>query len=170
MTRKPSESTGKPWGARAKPVRDAVGNVSRWGSSPIRFPRLIRWILCLYGAEKVPFRLENIEAGARTMGHRFLAPGPFEVTDTGDYFKVLRKGKVILDPEERRTMIHKAVLEAAEDAGGKPIEDEGLLEEVTFLVEYPVVLRGQFEEKYLSLPWEVLITSMRSHQRRRRSG
>ena len=137
----------------------------RWGSSSLRFPRPIRWILCLFGSEVVPFNLEGIAAGRVTRGHRFMAPGPFEVEDVKDYFKVLRKGKIILDPEERRNLIRDAVLAAAREAGGNPVKEEGLLDEVVFLVEYPVVLRGGFEEKYLTLPQEVLTTSMRSHQR-----
>lgn len=137
----------------------------RWGSSTLRFARPIRWILCLFGSEVVPFDLEGIRAGRSTRGHRFMAPGPFEVKDARDYFKVLRKGKVILDPKERRETIREAVREAAAGAGGKPVGEEKLLEEVVYLVEYPVILRGEVDKKYLALPREVLVTSMRSHQR-----
>jgi len=137
----------------------------RWGSSPLRFARPIRWILCLFGSEVVPFNLDGIRAGRSTRGHRFMAPGPFEVKDAKDFFRVLRKGKVILEPEERREAIREAVREAAAEAGGKPVGEENLLEEVVYLVEYPVVLRGQIDKKYLALPREVLVTSMRSHQR-----
>ena len=137
----------------------------RWGYTTLRFPRPIRWILCLFGADVVSFNLEGIQAGRLMRGHRFMAPGPFEISDVKNYFRQIRKAKVILDPEERKSIIREGVLKAAAEVSGKPIEDEGLLDEVSYLVEYPVVLRGGFEKRYLSLPWEVLITSMRSHQR-----
>ena len=139
--------------------------MQRWGYLNLRFPRPIRWILCLYGSDIVPFSLEGIKSGRKMRGHRFMAPGPFEIKDVKDYFRQVKKARVVLDQEERRALIRDGVLEAARKVGGKPISDEGLLDEVTYLVEYPVIITGTFEDKYLSLPREVLITSMRSHQR-----
>ncbi|UCG38815.1 MAG: glycine--tRNA ligase subunit beta, partial [bacterium] len=137
----------------------------RWGYLSLRFPRPIRWMLCLFGSDVVPFELEGIRSGRMIRGHRFMAPGPFEIKDVKDYFVKVKKSKVILDQEQRRRMIMEGVQKAAEQVGGVPIKDEELLEEVTYLVEYPVIVTGTYEDRYLSLPREVLITSMRSHQR-----
>jgi len=139
--------------------------MQRWGYLSLRFPRPIRWILCLYGSDVVSFDLEGIKSGRLMRGHRFMAPGPFEIQDVNDYFQQVKKAKVVLDQAERRAIIKEGVAKAAEKVGGKPIPDEGLLDEVTYLVEYPVIVTGTYEERYLSLPREVLITSMRSHQR-----
>ena len=139
--------------------------MQRWGYLSLRFPRPIRWILCLYGSEVIRFDLEGIKSGRLMYGHRFMAPGPFEIGDTRDYFRQIKKAKVVLDQEERRVIIKEGVNKAAEKVGGKPIPDDSLLDEVTYLVEYPVIVTGTFEDRYLSLPREVLITSMRSHQR-----
>jgi glycyl-tRNA synthetase beta chain len=139
--------------------------MQRWGYTTLRFPRPIRWIMCLYGADVVPFGLEGLESGRSVRGHRFLAPGPFDVKDTGEYYKVIKDAKVVLDQEERRKIIREGLDKAAKGVKGQVIGNEELVEEVTYLVEYPVVLLGTFEDRYLSLPWEVLITSMSSHQR-----
>ena len=139
--------------------------MQRWGYLSLRFPRPIRWILCLYGSDVVSFELEGIKSGRLMHGHRFMAPGPFKIQDVKDYFGQVKKAKVVLDQDERRTIIVEGVAKAAEKVGGKPIPDESLVDEVTYLVEYPVIVTGTFEDRYLSLPREVLITSMRSHQR-----
>jgi glycyl-tRNA synthetase beta chain len=139
--------------------------MQRWGYLSLRFPRPVRWLLCLYGSDIVQFDLEGIKSGRLMHGHRFMAPGPFEVSDVKDYFRQVKKAKVVLDQEERRSIIEEGVVKAAEKVGGKPIDDQSLIDEVTYLVEYPVIVTGTFEDRYLSLPREVLITSMRSHQR-----
>ncbi|UCF29945.1 MAG: glycine--tRNA ligase subunit beta [bacterium] len=139
--------------------------MQRWGYLNLRFPRPIRWLLCLFGSDVVPFDLEGIESGRMMTGHRFMAPGPFEIKDVKDYFRQVKRARVVLDQDERKDIIRKGITKAAEEVGGKPIEDEALLDEVTYLVEFPVVLTGTYEKRYLSLPWEVLITSMSSHQR-----
>ncbi|MDF1536800.1 MAG: glycine--tRNA ligase subunit beta [bacterium] len=137
----------------------------RWGYMSLRFPRPIRWILCLFGSDVVDFDLEGIRSGRMMRGHRFMAPGPFEIRDTKDYFLQVRKAKVVLDQDERRGIISEGVRKAAEKVGGKAIPDNELINEVTYLVEYPVIVTGTYEDRYLALPREVLITSMRSHQR-----
>ena len=139
--------------------------MQRWGYLSLRFPRPIRWLLCLYGSDVIPFELEGIKSGRFMRGHRFMAPGPYEIKDVKDYFRQVKKAKVILDQDERRAIIEEGVMKAAEKVGGKPIKDQSLLDEVAYLVEYPVIVTGTFEDRYLSLPREVLITSMRSHQR-----
>ncbi len=139
--------------------------MQRWGYLNLRFPRPIRWLLCLLGDDVVKFDLEGIESGRLMYGHRFLAPGPFEIEAAGDYLKAVKKAKVVLDQEERKEIIRKGVADAAAEVNCVTVESDDLLEEVTYLVEYPVVLRGTYEEKYLSLPRDVLTTSMSSHQR-----
>jgi glycyl-tRNA synthetase beta chain len=113
----------------------------------------------------VPFELEGIKSGRLMHGHRFMAPGPFEIKDAKDYFRQVKKAKIVLDQDERRRIISEGVTKAAEKVGGKPIPDSDLIDEVTYLVEYPVIVTGTYEDRYLTLPREVLITSMRSHQR-----
>jgi glycyl-tRNA synthetase beta chain len=137
----------------------------RWSDLELRFARPIHWILALFDNEVIPFTLENIKSNHFTRGHRFLCPDPFAIKGLKDYLEGLRKACVIVDPEERREMIRKGVQEAAQQAGGKPLETKDLLEEITYLVEYPVAVSGNFAKEYLDLPREVLITAMQQHQR-----
>jgi len=137
----------------------------RWSDLELRFARPIHWILALFDKEVIPFTLENVKSNHLTRGHRFLYPDAFAVKGLQDYQAGLRKACVIVDPAERREMIRKGVQEAAGQAGGSPLEAEDLLEEITYLVEYPVAVSGSFDKKYLDLPREVLITAMQHHQR-----
>ena len=137
----------------------------RWGTSSLRFARPIHWIVALYGAEAIPFRLEGIGSGRQTFGHRFMAPGAIPLTQAGDYPERLRFGKVIVDPEERRSILTRELELQARKAGGRVLIDQQLLDEVTNLVEWPVPVTGQFEPDFLKLPTEVLVTSMKEHQR-----
>jgi glycyl-tRNA synthetase beta chain len=137
----------------------------RWSGLELRFARPIHWILALFNGEVVPFALEHITSGPLTRGHRFLHPEPFAVKGLTDYLKGLRKAFVIVDPGERKELIRRGVKEAAQQAGGRPLEAEDLLEEITYLVEYPVAGCGTFDKRYLDLPREVLITAMQHHQR-----
>jgi glycyl-tRNA synthetase beta chain len=137
----------------------------RWGSSTLRFARPIRWLVALHGKDVVELELEGLSAGRLTRGHRFLAPGPFAVKDAADFFRVMKRARVVVDQRERAELIRAGVLKAAKKLGGKPVDDEELLGVVANLVEYPVVLAGSFDRKYLALPREVLVTSMRSHQK-----
>jgi glycyl-tRNA synthetase beta chain len=136
----------------------------RWGDSPIRFARPIHWILCLFNGDIVPFWVGNIESKDISFGHRFMAPSPFKVQDFNSYIDHLRKAKVIVDPIERKEMIRKEIAEAVAGVSGKVLEDEDLLEEVNFLIEYPTSIVGTFDREFLDLPKEVLIASMRKHQ------
>ena len=137
----------------------------RWSDLELRFARPIHWILALFDKEVIPFTLENVKSNHLTRGHRFLYPDAFAVKGLQDYQAGLRKACVIVDPAERREMIRKGVQEAAGQAGGSPLEVAELLEEITYLVEYPVAVSGSFDKKYLDLPREVLITAMQHHQR-----
>lgn len=137
----------------------------RWGSSGLRFVRPIHWILALFDGEVIPFRLENIESGDGTYGHRFMNPGRLRVKGFSDYLKKLGQASVIVDPKERKAVIEKGIHEAGSRVSGKILVHQQLLEEVTYLVEYPVVVLGDFEKDFLNLPKEVIVHAMEDHQR-----
>lgn len=112
----------------------------------------------------IPFKILNIESGNVSQGHRFLGK-PVELKSADDYVKALRSEKVIVDATERKSMIRDQINDLAQKNNWKIVIDEDLLEEVNNLVEYPTVFAGSFDEKYLSVPDQVLITSMKDHQR-----
>lgn len=137
----------------------------RWGDLDVRFARPIHWIVALYGGSVVPFSFGNIISGAVSRGHRFMANTTFPVRDYAHYLEECERHFVIPDPERRKEIIRRETHRMAEAAGGRLLPDEGLLEEVTYLAEYPSVVAGSFPSEFLMVPKEVLITSMRSHQR-----
>ena len=137
----------------------------RWADLEIRFARPIHWILALYGGQIVPLTIGNIQSGATSFGHRFMSPAAFSVATRDEYLAQTRAHFVIADPEERKAIIRKETAKAAAAVGGAVLPNEELLEQVTFLTEYPTVVCGQFAEEYLELPREVLITTMISHQK-----
>ena len=137
----------------------------RWGSLEMRFARPIRWLLCLYGDNVVGFELAGLQSENHTFGHRFLSAGRLEVPGAGAYFDVMRKANVVVDVNERREDIRRQVIAVAKQEGGRADIDPELLDEVTNLVELPTALCGSFDEGYLEMPEEVLITPMREHQR-----
>jgi glycyl-tRNA synthetase beta chain len=124
----------------------------RWSDLELRFARPIHWILALFGSEVIPFTLGHLKSDSLTRGHRFLHPEPFTIKGLADYLEGLRQACVIVDPEERRELILREVQEAAGEAGGTPLENKELLEEITYLVEYPVAMSGGFDKEYLELP------------------
>ena len=136
-----------------------------WGSETITYARPIHWILARLGGEVLPFTVGDVTSDGMTYGHRFLAPQALEVEDAEDYVEALKKAWVIVDPQVRRAHLEKELAQAAAQVGGEVVPNPGLLEENSFLVEYPSVVCGNFEDKFLALPEEVLITSMREHQR-----
>ena len=137
----------------------------RWGSETITFARPIHWILARYGGAVIPFVVGDVTSGGATFGHRFLAPQAVEVADAQAYVSALKAASVIVDPAARGELLSEQLAQAAAGVGGEVVPNPGLLEENTFLVEYPSVVVGNFEDKFLALPDEVLITSMREHQR-----
>ena len=137
----------------------------RWADYDFRFARPIHWILALFGEDVVEFTIEDIKSDRLTHGHRFLAPQAITLESPEGYQERLRQAYVIVDHEERKRLIWEGVTQKAKEVGGVAMEDEDLLDEINFLVEYPVPLRGTFEEEYLALPKEVLITPMKEHQR-----
>ena len=140
-------------------------NSMRWGDLDFRFIRPIRWIVALYGTEVVPFTLANVTSGNTSRGHQTLSPQDFVISSPADYETACEKAYIIVDPVRRRSMITEQINEVAKAAGGTAEITPDLLEEVLYLVEYPTALSGAFEEKYLALPAETVITPMRDHQR-----
>ncbi|MFL2737954.1 MAG: glycine--tRNA ligase subunit beta [bacterium] len=137
----------------------------RWASYQMRFIRPIRWIVSLWNNTVVPLKLEMTEAGNETRGHRFLSSGKSLLKDAADYQQQLEKLNVMPDYEMRRESITSQISKLELEFGFVVELDEKLLTEVTNLVEWPTVLLGDFEEEFLDLPNEVLVTSMAVHQR-----
>lgn len=138
----------------------------RWGSGELRWVRPINRILCTFDGEVVPFEIEGIKAGNVTEGHRVLGRGPFTVRRWDDYSDVLRnKGFVVLDREERKEIILTEAKSLCFAQGLELVDDQGLLEEVAGLAEYPQVLMGEMDKAFLDLPPEVIRLSMRTHQK-----
>ena len=140
-------------------------NSMRWGDLDFRFIRPIRWLVALYGTEVVPFTLANVASGNTSRGHRTLAPADFVISSAADYETACEAAFIIADPVRRRALITEQITATAKAAGGTAEITPDLLEEVLYLVEYPTALSGSFEEKYLALPAEAVITPMRDHQR-----
>ncbi|MEL7564930.1 MAG: glycine--tRNA ligase subunit beta [Dehalobacterium sp.] len=137
----------------------------RWGDLEMRFARPLRWMVALFGSEVLDVEIEGLKAGRESRSHRFLGSGAIELAGPEQYIPKLKENYCIVDQEERKKLIWAQILDIAKVNGGQVEPDEQLLEEVTHLLEYPTALCGNFEEKYLALPQEVLITPMREHQR-----
>ncbi|MEA4926346.1 MAG: glycine--tRNA ligase subunit beta [Syntrophomonadaceae bacterium] len=137
----------------------------RWAYYQSKFGRPIRWLLAYYGDKLLPLQIENVSTQNYTMGHRFLSQGAIATQGIDDYFTRLRENYVIVDQQERKELIWQQVQQAAAAAGGKAMENEDLLEEISFLLEYPTAFYGEFSPSYLQVPPEVLTTSMIAHQR-----
>ncbi len=147
----------------------------RWGTSSqtpggLRWVRPLHSILCLFGPETeepqvIGFKVGELTAGNTTRGHRFLAPEPITVKRFDDYAEQLERAKVVLDAERRQQMIAADAQNLAFAQGYELVEDEGLLDEVANLVEWPVVLMGEFDEKFLDIPPEVVRLTIRENQK-----
>ncbi|MCA9774232.1 MAG: glycine--tRNA ligase subunit beta [Myxococcales bacterium] len=138
----------------------------RWGSHDLRFGRPVRWIVALLGEDVIRFELAGVVSASRSRGHRTLAPQEFEVRGFEEYAEYLEsKGFVVVSPERRRRRISDGLHRLAQLVGGRVVEAPDLLDEVVNLVEFPSVVVGDIEERFLELPREVLIAEMRDHQR-----
>jgi len=138
----------------------------RWGTGELRWVRPLQRILCVLDGEIVPFKVDGLASGNQTEGHRVHGRGPFTVTGWADYEKQLEgKGHVRLTRAARRALIEADATAICEAAGLELVEDIGLLEEVTGLAEWPVVVLGQMDPAFLELPPEVIKLSMRTHQK-----
>ena len=138
----------------------------RWGSSRIEFVRPVHWLVMLFGNEVIDATVLGIKAGRQSRGHRFHCDQLLEISSPTSYpSQLLEQGHVVADFSARREEIVEGVEAAAKQLGGQAVIDPGLLNEVTALVEKPVPLAGRFDEKFLSVPAEALISSMGEHQK-----
>ena len=136
----------------------------RWGARDLKYVRPIRWLVALFGEELVSLEVAGVKSGRVSRGHRFLG-AEVEISKPGEYVSKLAEQHVLVNPEERRAIIVEQIKRMEQEKGWNIPMDEGLLDEVVHLVEYPTALYGTFEEEFLTIPREVLVTSMREHQR-----
>jgi glycyl-tRNA synthetase beta chain len=137
----------------------------RWGSGSLRWVRPLQSILCIFDGEIVPFDVDGIMADNTTRGHRFMSPDQFSVSSFEDYEVKLKSAHVMLSADERVETIRTEARNLAFAKGLELIEDEALLAETAGLVEWPVVLMGEFDKSFLNVPPEVIITSIKAHQK-----
>ncbi len=136
----------------------------RWGPDQ-RFARPVRWLVALLGGDVLDMEFAGVKAGNETRGHRNWSPGPHRVRDVDDYLAVLESNYVLADPAARRVRILEETQRVAGECGGRLVVNESLLDEVTYLVEYPTVFAGRFADRFLELPRDVIVVAMKSHQR-----
>jgi glycyl-tRNA synthetase beta chain len=137
----------------------------RYPASTLRWVRPLTSLVCLFESEVVPLPLDRVPVGRTTRGHRFLSPGEICVTNAAEYLERLGKAHIVLDQEHRKEIIRTDLEAAAAGQGFVVKPDPALLDEVTGLVEFPVVLAGAIDAQYMALPPEVLATAMRTHQK-----
>ena len=137
----------------------------KWGELNITFARPIHSILALLGSQVVPFQLGNIKSGRTTFGHSFMHPSKIKISEPEEYVDKLRSVQVVVDMAERKQETAREIEAAAASVGGNILPDDELLDIVTNLVEYPVATAGRFDDAFLDIPREILITAMREHQK-----
>ncbi|MEE2878385.1 MAG: glycine--tRNA ligase subunit beta, partial [Pseudomonadota bacterium] len=138
----------------------------RWGRGELRWVRPLQRIVCVFDGKTVEFEIDGLVSGNETEGHRVHGRGPFEVSSFEQYKSVLQdKGSVVLSREDRRLLIEEQAHKVCVERGLELVEDKGLLEEVTGLAEWPVVILGDMDPDFLTLPGEVIQLSMRTHQK-----
>ena len=137
----------------------------RWGDGEAEFVRPVHWVVLLHGEDVIEATVMGVAADRMTRGHRSHAPDEIPIESPSKYLSTLKKAHVLADFSARRKKIVQGVDKAAKEAGGKPLDSDALYDEVTALTEWPVPLTGSFDEKYLSLPKEVVIATLTSHQR-----
>lgn len=142
-----------------------VAKRMRWGASRVEFVRPMHWLVMLYGADVVPAKLLDICSGRTSFGHRFHHPQAVELKQAQDYRAAMRNAHVIADFAERRTLIQQRVKELASAEGGVALMPSDLLDEVTALVEWPAPLVCSFEQRFLAVPQEALISTMQDNQK-----
>lgn len=158
------------WGAASMPKGASYGGIEGKGPEALRWVRPLQSIVCLFGPEHeetqvIPFVIDGITAGNITYGHRFHAPEAITVRRFDDYVASLEKAKVMLDADRRKDMILHDARDLAFANGLDLVEDEGLLEEVSGLVEWPHVLLGEFEKDYLEIPAEIIRLTIKTNQK-----
>ncbi|TDO84473.1 glycyl-tRNA synthetase beta chain [Halanaerobium saccharolyticum] len=135
----------------------------RWGSVQMEFIRPIKWLLVLFGSEKIDLEIAGVKSSNFSIGHRFLSEGQVEINKAKDYFSALESASIIVSQAKREKIIKQEIKEL--DLSAQPVIKDSLLAEVTDLIEFPTAFKGSFAEEYLELPAEVLITAMEKHQR-----
>ncbi len=158
------------WGAASMPKGARFGGTEGKGSESLRWVRPLQSIVCVFGPEHdetqvIPFEIDGLVAGNVTYGHRFHAPDAITVRRFDDYVRSLEKAKVMLDAERRKDVILHDARDVAFANGLELVEDEGLLEEVSGLVEWPHVLMGEFEQDYLEIPAEIIRLTIKTNQK-----
>ena len=138
----------------------------RWGASDAEFVRPVHWVVLLHGSKLIKTQVMGIETGALSQGHRFHADGDIRIAKADDYPDVLEtKGRVIADFDRRRELVKDGVTRAAKKIKGTIVDGESLYDEVAALVEWPVPILGSFDDEYLELPREVVVSTLTGHQR-----
>lgn len=137
----------------------------RWGDGTHRWVRPVHALVVLHGSRELRVPLFDVVGGRRSLGHRFLAPGGIDIPAAAVYEETLRRAKVLVDPEERRAALERRLREAATELGTEWVRDDALLDEVADLVEWPGVVAGRFDPAFLGLPRELLVTTLRHHQK-----
>ncbi|NOR90127.1 MAG: glycine--tRNA ligase subunit beta [Anaerolineales bacterium] len=151
-------------------IPDLIGSIRfeksmRWNQTQIAFSRPIRWLLALHGEHVVPCEYADLSTGRTTRLLRFQASENTTIQDAADYLRVMNESGILLDVDERRSRIQEEITLLAKEVGGEIVDDPNLLDEVTNLVEKPTAFRGAFDDDFLELPREVLISVMKKHQR-----
>ncbi len=137
----------------------------RWGSGREEFVRPVHWVVMLFGEEVIAAEILGITAGRHSRGHRFHCNQPIAITAPANYVGLLRAGHVLVDFDERRALIRDGIESLAQGIGGQAVIDSALLDEVTALNEWPVPLLGNFESRFLEVPAQALVSSMKAHQK-----
>lgn len=158
------------WGAASMPKGSSYHGIEGKGSESLKWVRPLQSIICTFGPETeepavIAFEIDGLVAGNTTSGHRFHAPEPFTVRRFDDYAEKLERAKVVLDAERRKEIILADARNLAFASGLELVEDEGLLEEVSGLVEWPVVLMGEFEEDFLAIPDDIIRLTIKTNQK-----
>lgn len=137
----------------------------RWGNGSAEFVRPVHWVVLLHGNKVIETSILDVAAGNQSRGHRFHSPGNICINSASEYQQALLNAKVVADFEARQTQVKQAVENTAADLGGQARIDPALLEEVSALVEWPVPISGNFEEKFMAMPPEVITTTIEDHQK-----
>ncbi len=137
----------------------------RWGWTETTFVRPVQWLVALFGGEVIPLSWAALTAGRQSRGHRFLANTQIEIANADAYVEALRAAHVVVDPDARKDLVRAELSRLEQETGLRVRPDDALLGEVIHLGEYPVGVSGEFDPSYLEIPEEIVVTSMRTHQR-----
>ncbi len=151
-------------------IRDVISKIPfqkkmRWGGVSFEYARPIQWLLVLFNDTPIGVEIADVKSSNFTLGHRFLSKGPIEIKNPGEYRDKLRENYVIIDETERMDIIEKGIIDVEKKKEGIAVRDPELLKEILYITEYPYPLVGTFDKTFLSIPKEVLINVMKSHQK-----